>query len=137
LDQQVVAFITYILPCLALAESGVSIFVNFDGSNAKQCALLDQLLNKIKDGLPDDKLHRFACPMPAIQYLPNFDNKRPMISLYLGNGIEAHVPILMKMLASPRPDGRQRVIYTDIWHESMVLMLIRTIQEVKLSPKKI
>jgi hypothetical protein len=106
LDQQVFAFFTHILP--RLAKSGVSINLKFNGLDAKQYALLDQLLNQFKDGIPENKSLGFRCPMPDIQYLTDFDNKMPIIALYPRMGSD--IPILMKMLASPRPDGRQRVI---------------------------
>jgi hypothetical protein len=115
-----------------LAKSGVSISLDFDGSNAKQCALLDQLLNKFRDGLPNDKVHSFRCSLPNIQYLPDIDNKMKYIDLYFEHEQASEIPILMKMLASPRPDGQQRVIYIE-YAENLVLELIRTIKEVNLS----
>jgi hypothetical protein len=124
------AFFTHILPCLA--KNGVSISFNSIWSNAKQCALLDQLLNKFKDGLPENKLHTYCYPMPLIQYLPDIDNKMPIICLDLKQ--ESDIPLLEKMLASPRPDGQQRVIGI-IGGKNLVCVLIRTIKEVKISKK--
>jgi hypothetical protein len=126
LDQQVLAFFTHIIP--GLARRGVSITLNC-GSDAKQCALLDQLLNKFKDGLPENKFDAYWYPMPLIQYLPDFDNKMPIINLELEDGSD--IPNVMKMLASPRPDGRQRVIC--IPNEEHMVGLIRTIKKVKIS----
>jgi hypothetical protein len=132
LDQQVIAFFTHILPCLA--KSGVSFSLYFNRSDAKQCALLDQLLNKFKDGLPNNKLYAYNYQLSNIQYLPDIHNK--MLIIHLGFEQASDIPILMKMLASPRPDGQQRVIY--ISHGLyLVSELIRTIKEVKISKKKI
>jgi hypothetical protein len=113
-----------------LAESGVSIcFLRF-GLDAKQRALLDQLLNKFRDELPNTKLNVSCCPSSNIQYLADFDNKMTSISMCLKQASE--IPILMKMLALPRPDGQQRVI--DISSEGvLILEFIKTIKEVKLS----
>jgi hypothetical protein len=70
--------------------------------------------------------------MPLIQYLPDIDNKMPIICLDLKQ--ESDIPLLEKMLASPRPDGRQRVIGI-IGGKNLVCVLIRTIEEVKILKK--
>jgi hypothetical protein len=111
--------------------------LDFGALNAKQCALLDQLLNIFRDGLPENKLHGYCCPpMPNIQYLPHIDNKMQFIRLALEQ--ESDIPILIKMLASPRPDGRQRVIEMSFERECMACMpaIIRTVKEVKI-PKNV
>jgi hypothetical protein len=136
LDQQVFEFFTHILPCLA--KNGVLIFFNFDGLrakqwDAKQCALLDQLLNKFKDGMEEDQLRGFYRPMPMrIQYLPDINNKLPVINLHLEQA--SAIPTLLQMLASPRPDGRQRVIYVPGRIQPYLApRLIPAIKEVKTS----
>jgi hypothetical protein len=128
LDQQVLAFFTHILPCLAKTQ--VSVDLHFNGSDAKQSALLNQLLNIFRDGLPTNKLHAYAS-MADIQYLPDIDNKMQKIGLYMGysTALEFDIPFLMKMLASPRSDGQQRVIH--FCHVEFPSNLLEAIKEVK------
>jgi hypothetical protein len=73
----------------------------------KQNALVDQLLNIFKDG--DANIHlELNCRLASIPSLPDLDNKLQKIKIYKYH--ERDIPLLMQMLASPRPDGQQRVI---------------------------
>jgi hypothetical protein len=94
------------------------------------------MLNILRDGLPTNNLHAY-CHLSNIQHLPDFDNKMQEISLSLKKASD--IQILMKMLvASPRPDGQQRVIYLPRVHNcatylTSISILLRTIKEVKMA----
>jgi hypothetical protein len=94
--------------------------------------MVDQLLNIFRDGLPTICLYAF-CPLSNIQfqYLPDIDNKMELIGLSLWK--LSDIPILMKMLASSRPDGQQRVIH--ILPCNGISNLLDTIKKVKISEK--
>jgi hypothetical protein len=128
LDQQVLAFFAHIIPCLA--KSGVKIFLHSHSnkSDAKQYALLDQLLNILGDGLPKNKLYS---DVPNIHnpYLLDMYNKMKQIILSLNDYTD--IPVLMKILASPRPDGQQRVIYVPSQVRYMTWVMLKAIKEVK------
>jgi hypothetical protein len=129
MDQQVLAFFTHILPCLA--KYGVLISMHFNGWDPKPCALMFEMLNIFRDGLPNNKLHVY-CSLTNVQYLPDIDNKMQKIGLYLST--VSDFPIIMKMLASPRPDGQQRVIYIPR-EVNLICILLNTIKEVKIQKK--
>jgi hypothetical protein len=106
------------------------LYLRFNGSDANQCALLNQLLNTFRDGLPANKLRAY-CSMLDVQYLPDIDNKMQKVCLYINKetGLALDIPMLMKMLASPRPDGEQRVIY--FHREELTRKIMEAIKKVK------
>jgi hypothetical protein len=85
------------------------------------------MLNIFQDGLPMNKLHAY-CPLSSIPYLPDIDNKK--IGLYIQSASE--IPNFMKMLASPRADGQQRVIYMPR-ELNLIWLLLQDIKKVKIS----
>jgi hypothetical protein len=80
--------------------------------------------------LPNNKLGAFCPLLSNIQYLPDIDNKLQKIYLYPK---VLDIPMLMKMLASPRPDGQQRVIYMQ--HKHFPRKMLKAIKEVYKYPE--
>jgi hypothetical protein len=98
----------HILPCIAAHRIKVLLCSNSNKPDLKQRALLlDHLLNIFREGASNIHLE-LNCPMASIPSLSNLDNKMQKIKFDIIH--ERDIPLLMNMLASPRPDGQQRVI---------------------------
>jgi hypothetical protein len=117
---------------LATNSSKVPIELHFNGKDANERTLVNQLLNTFRAGLPPNKLHAYTF-MANIKYLPDIDNNMQKIEL-IGNssGFEADIPFFMHLLASPRRDGQQRVIKLCHVDYPWSLLEVEAIKEVKI-----
>jgi hypothetical protein len=103
-DQEVLQFLTHISGCI-IANKIITISLRTGKLNAKHCAVVDQLLRIFRKESSKIYLEYYGS-MASIPYpLPEMELQ---ICMFLYNE-EVDIPILMKMLASPRADGRQWV----------------------------
>jgi hypothetical protein len=77
-----------------------------------QRAYVYKLLQILSEKKSPSAFSNLSCHLADIQYLQHVDNQTSRLCL-IGHE-DSDIPQLMKMLASPRPDGQQRVIYLDI-----------------------
>jgi hypothetical protein len=106
MDEQVLAFIKLISHCIAPNPIYIELLMGSSKEMAQQRACLNQLLQILRD--EKSQICHLECQLANIQYLPHVDSHTTR--LQLDGYKESDIPHLMKMLASPRPDGRQRVI---------------------------
>jgi hypothetical protein len=86
---------------------------------------VNALLHLFKDGnLP---IICIIIGLADIQYLLNLDNKTCQIRL--GVKEESEIAILMELCTTPRPDGKQRVMFLQI-AEDMKQKMLETIKKV-------
>jgi hypothetical protein len=73
-----------------------------------QHAYVNRLLQLFREKMATITSISFCRYLANIQFLPNCDSKMKKIVCY---GIEeSDIPIVLEFLASPRPDGQQRVM---------------------------
>jgi hypothetical protein len=77
----------------------------------KQRASLNQLLQIFREE-KSSSICYLKCLMANIQYLQHVDNQTSR--LHLEGDKSSDIPHMIKMLASPRPDGQQRVIFVNL-----------------------
>jgi hypothetical protein len=95
-----------------------------------QIASLNQLLHLFKEKITTMPRIYFSNCLSNIQFVPNADNKVDIIDCF---GIEeSDIPILMHFLASPRADGKQRVMKMHFWEGQLPVAqkLLDAIKEV-------
>jgi hypothetical protein len=69
------------------------------------------------------------CSMANIESLSDLDNK--MQKIKFDNIYESDIPLLIKMLASPRPDGQQRVIRVPFQDNQSTQKMLDAIKKVE------
>jgi hypothetical protein len=113
LDDQVLAFFKLISHCIA--ENPISIhFSNIEmhKMGEMQRAAVNQFLEIFREEKSPAAIRQLNCRLASIPYIPHVDNQ--MTRLYSEAYEDSDIPQLMKMLASPRPDGQQRVMCLNI-----------------------
>jgi hypothetical protein len=114
----------------------VILSLNFkEKPDGKKNAFLDQLLSIIVKKASQIDLSAYTNSeeaMTLIQSIPNIDDRMHKISLYVRK--ESQIPILMEFLASPRPDGKQRVICARTEMAQKVLESIKKVEKLGIFP---
>jgi hypothetical protein len=113
LDEQVLAFFKLISH--RIAENPISIHfsnMKMHKMGEQQRASVNQFLEIFREEKSPAAIRQLNCRLANIQYIPHVDNQ--MTRLYSEAYEESDIPHLMTMLASPRPDGQQRVMCLNI-----------------------
>jgi hypothetical protein len=108
LDDQVLAFIKIIAPRLTGIYMYFVMAMDVGYMDAQQRGHMNQLLQIFREEKPPNALLAIFTMLDNIPYLPDLDNKTRQLKL--GVNADMDMQLLMKMLATPRPDGQQRVI---------------------------
>jgi hypothetical protein len=132
LDHQVVAFLSLIAPHIATTTNKLQIHFTKNMSNVgeNQLGSVNRLFHLLREKITTIHSIGFYYSFSNIQFMPDVDNGMEIIFCY---GIEeSDIPILMKFLASPRPDGQQRVmkIYFQLGELALAQKLLDAIKEV-------
>jgi hypothetical protein len=106
LDEEVLAFCKLISKCIA--ANSIEIYINI---MENQRASVNELLQIFREE-KSSSICYLNCQMANIQYLQHVDNQTSR--LHLEGDKDSDIPHLIKMLASPRPDGQQRVIFVKL-----------------------
>jgi hypothetical protein len=123
MDDQVLAFIKVIAPHLTELHIGI-------GSLIKMANLGDQkrsFINQLHD-LFREKLIVIGTSLDNIQFLQDVDNKTRRI--HLGLSANTDIRKLMNWLATPRPDGKQRVIWLFFESDQLAMEMVDTLKQV-------
>jgi hypothetical protein len=94
----------------------------------KQRASVNQLLQILREEKSPSQIIHLNCDMANIQYLQHVDNQTTLLNLK--GDKDSDIPHLIKMLASPRPDGQQRVIFVDLFGVGMKKEMLKAIKTV-------
>jgi hypothetical protein len=125
LDEQVLTFIKLISHCIAPNPIYIELLMGSSKEMEQQRAYLNQLLQILRDERAP--IRHLDCQLANIQYLQHVDSQTGRLQL---DGYEdSDIPHLMKMLASPRPDGRQRVIALSLT-EDLTKKMVEAIKKV-------
>jgi hypothetical protein len=104
------AFLSLIAPGITANSLSVQIQFAMEMSHMdeNQHAYVNRLLQLFREKMATITSISFCRYLANIQFLPNCDSKMKKIVCY---GIEeSDIPIVLEFLASPRPDGQQRVM---------------------------
>jgi hypothetical protein len=128
----VLAFLSLIAPCITANEVGISFTMKMSNLDENQVASVNQLLQICREKITNISSILFHRSMSSIQFLPNVDNKMKIIDINCHGTEEPDIPILIQFLATPRPDGQQRVIkmYFFIEQLPMAQKILDAIKEV-------
>jgi hypothetical protein len=77
-----------------------------------------------------EDLIRIFTKMANIPFLPDMDNQKSQFYLFQVDA-DTDIPLLMKMLATPRSNGQQRVIKLFVYTRQLVMKMLDAIKEVK------
>jgi hypothetical protein len=95
----------------------------------KQSRYVNELLQIFRDE-KSSTFRLLSCRMVNIQYIQHVDNQTSKLYLEGYPDLDIlNIPHLMEMLASPRPDGKQRVIYLSLSDDGKK-ELLNTIKQV-------
>jgi hypothetical protein len=128
LEDQVLAFFKLIAPRLTAVEINI-IWWYFVMEMANLCehhrGFMNQLFEIFREGLIPI---RICTTLDNIPFLPDTGN-----IIQFNIDADTDIPLLMKMLATPRPDGQQRVIELIIWEPELTMEMVDAIEQVELS----
>jgi hypothetical protein len=108
LGPQVFEFLTIISPCMTDKNIFLNIYFCSKKLDEKQRVSVNKFLDIVPKLFSQINLS-ITCTFTVIQSLPDIDNKMGAIALCLKE--DSDIPILMTMLATPRQDGQQRVVF--------------------------
>jgi hypothetical protein len=135
LDDQVLAFIKIIAPHL----NGIDIHLVIRNLDAQKRGFTNRLLKIFREEKSPNTFISMYTNIGNIQFLPDMDNKMHQLELTVDEDtdIDVGIPLLMKMLATPRPDGQQRVIWLFFCDEVVFdnetpMKMLDTIKQVEL-----
>jgi hypothetical protein len=127
LDEQVLAFFKLIAHSMHAKPISISIIMEKSNIDDKQCAYVNQLLQILRENKSPSQISHLNCQMANIQYLQHVDNQ--ISRIHLDGYEDSDILHLIKMLASPRPDGQQRVIYLNLGEE-LAIKMVKSIKKV-------
>jgi hypothetical protein len=107
LDDRALAFIKVITPHL----NGISItfLMRMESLGAQKRGFINQLLKIFREEKSPNTPISIFTMLGNIQFLQDMDNETRKIQLWVK--ADMAIQVLMKWLATPRPDGKQRVIW--------------------------
>ena len=101
-----------------------------DIEEEKQCLWIDQIFNIYRELSATIKLELYGPLYPIRSLLHQIDNKVQIFELDIKDTLD--IPLLMKLLASPRADGQQRVIELVIEEAPLARKVVKAIEKVLL-----
>jgi hypothetical protein len=125
----VLAFIKVIAS--SLTELGIFIgigyfnLVKMRSLDGQKRGYINQLLKLIREKLTTTTI---LTDVDNIPFLPNMDNKTRQI--VLGLNADTDIPLLMDWLATPRTDGKQRVIQLGIESDQLAMEMMDALKQV-------
>jgi hypothetical protein len=126
LNDQVLAFIKIIAPHLKNEiHICIGLLMEMKNLDEQQRGFMKQLLQIIRKNRRTDITVR----LDNIPFMPDMDNKTRLI--FLAVNADTDIPLLMKMLATPRPDGQQKVIGLYIENDQMPMKMVDAIKQVE------
>jgi hypothetical protein len=124
-DQQVLAFFTNIASCMSASEIQINLLSGLNKFDEQQLLSVNRLLKTF----PIHGNLCINCAVVNIKCLQDVEDK--MLPIYfLRIEEESDIPILMELLASPRPDGQQRVVCPYFPKEDLQQKLVAAIKKV-------
>jgi hypothetical protein len=121
----VLAFIKVIAPLLTKTGVHLDCLVPMENLDAQQHGFVYQLVKIFREDLI-----RISIKLANIPFLPDMDNQKSQL-YFLYVDADTDIPLLMKMLATPRPDGQQRVIKLFVKRRQFVMKMLDAIKQVK------
>jgi hypothetical protein len=105
----VLAFLSLIAARIATNKLYIQFTTEMGHMDETQRASVNRMLQIFREKITTHSRMNFSdCSLSNIQFLADLDNKMDRIECSLIE--ETEIPILMQFLASPRPDGKQRVL---------------------------
>jgi hypothetical protein len=130
LDNRVLEFLSLIAPRITASEVQIHFHEQMSDLDEKQRSSVNQLLQLFRENItPTTDIH-FNGNLSSLRFVADVDNKMNKMDCW--GVVESDIPILMDLLASPRPDGQQRVMefYFQREQRSMAPILLDAIKEV-------
>jgi hypothetical protein len=134
LNDQVLAFINVIASVLTKTGVDLHFLIHMEKLEEQQRDFVYQLVNIFREDLIC-----VSTKLANIPLLPDMDNQKSQLNILHGHA-DTDIPLLMKMLATARLDGQQRVIHLVINSSRLVMKMLDAIEKVEtqyfLKPKK-
>jgi hypothetical protein len=121
----VLAFINVIAPLLTKTGVHLDFLIHIETLDGQQRGLVNQLVQIFREDLI-----RIFTEMANIPLLPDMDNQKNQLYL-LNVDADTDIPLLMNMLATPHPSGKQRVIHLFVETYQLVMNMLDAIKQVE------
>jgi hypothetical protein len=128
LDDQVLAFIKIIALCFTKLD--IHIPMKMKNLDEQQRCFMDRLLKIFRKRNSQYAFIDITTCMGNIPFLPpDMENKTRQISSEVY--ADTDIPLLMEMLATPRPDGQQRMIRLFFEEYQLAMRMVDAIKQVE------
>jgi hypothetical protein len=137
----VLAFLSLIAGRITTNKVAINFTMKMIDLYENQVAFVNGLLQMFRERLTTIHSIHFSSGLSSIQFLPDVDNK--MENIHCIGMEESEIPSLMALLASPRADGKQRVMKILIGSRELAMAqnLLDALKEVvgksALSPRRV
>jgi hypothetical protein len=122
----VLAFIKVIAPVLIKTGVNLDFLIHIEHLNEQQRSFVNQLVKILREDLTC-----IFTKLANLPFLPDMDNQKSQLYTLLVDA-DTDIPLLMKMLATPRSDGQQRVIQLFVVDTGQLIMkMLDAIKEVE------